>query len=126
MTKDRTAYPSETADKYVVRFPDGMRDMIAAAAKRNQRTMNAEIVSRLAASFASGAPEQPGQDTTGGLYARVLALEKLAPLLEKMAPTLAALERMKPALEAAERFKLPPDLDQKLQAMQAFNAKLKR
>ncbi|GAA3997161.1 hypothetical protein GCM10022279_21030 [Comamonas faecalis] len=76
MTKDRASYPSETADKYVVRFPDGMRDMIAAAAKRNQRTMNAEIVARLAASFAVVDPETLAKDPTGELHHRMLALER--------------------------------------------------
>lgn len=77
MTKDRQAYPSETADKYVVRFPDGMRDLIAAAAKRNQRTMNAEIVARLAGSFASISQDELAlRDPTGELHARMVALDK--------------------------------------------------
>ncbi|CAB5279547.1 Arc-like DNA binding domain protein [Burkholderia multivorans] len=44
-------FPSDTADKFVVRLPDGMRSQIAEAAKANNRSMNAEIVSRLADSF---------------------------------------------------------------------------
>ncbi|WP_028310992.1 Arc family DNA-binding protein [Derxia gummosa] len=43
--------PSRTAEQFVVRFPDGMRDRIAEAAKANNRSMNAEIVARLEASF---------------------------------------------------------------------------
>jgi len=40
--------PSRTAPQFVIRFPDeGMRDRIAEAAKKNGRSMNAEIVSRL-------------------------------------------------------------------------------
>lgn len=39
------------ADKYVVRFPDGMRDRIAEIAKESGRSMNAEIVQRLGQSF---------------------------------------------------------------------------
>lgn len=35
--------PSRTAEQFVVRFPDGMRDRIAEAAKANNRSMNAEI-----------------------------------------------------------------------------------
>ena len=31
-------------EKFVVRFPDGMRDAIAERAKRNGRSMNSEIV----------------------------------------------------------------------------------
>jgi hypothetical protein len=44
-------YPSETADRFIVRFPDGMRDRIAESAKANNRSMNSEIVARIAASF---------------------------------------------------------------------------
>jgi hypothetical protein len=40
-------YPSELADRFIVRLPDGMRDKIAEAAKRNNRSMNSEIVARL-------------------------------------------------------------------------------
>lgn len=39
------------SDKIMLRVPDGMRDRIKAAADANNRTMNAEIVARLQASF---------------------------------------------------------------------------
>lgn len=55
-------FPSDTADKFVVRLPDGMRSQIAEAAKANNRSMNAEIVSRLADSFVQeqlGHPHTP-------------------------------------------------------------------
>lgn len=35
------------ADQFTVRFPDGMRDRIKAAAEVNNRSMNAEIVATL-------------------------------------------------------------------------------
>ena len=35
------------ADQYTVRFPDGLRDRIKAAAEANNRSMNAEIVATL-------------------------------------------------------------------------------
>lgn len=38
---------SRDADKFVLRLPDGFRDQIAAVAKESERSMNAEIVSRL-------------------------------------------------------------------------------
>jgi plasmid stability protein len=38
------SYDSRTADKFVLRMPDGMRDEIAARAKTNGRSMNAEMV----------------------------------------------------------------------------------
>lgn len=42
---------SRHADKYIVRFPDGMRERLKNAAKANNRTLNAEIVARLQQSF---------------------------------------------------------------------------
>lgn len=42
---------SRTADKFVVRLPDGMRQKIAHVAKSYHRSMNSEIVSRLEASL---------------------------------------------------------------------------
>jgi hypothetical protein len=44
---------SRLADKYIVRFPEGMRARIAESAKANKRSMNAEIIARLEASFLS-------------------------------------------------------------------------
>lgn len=37
-------FPSQTQDKFTVRFPEGMRDAIAERAKRNCRSMNSEII----------------------------------------------------------------------------------
>ena len=41
---------SRGMDQFPVRFPDGMRDEIKAAAERNGRSMNSEILERLSAS----------------------------------------------------------------------------
>lgn len=38
-------------NRFLVRMPDGMRDRISVEAKANNRSMNAEIVARLEASF---------------------------------------------------------------------------
>lgn len=38
---------SRTADKFVVRLPDGLRERIADQAEGNRRSMNSEIVYRL-------------------------------------------------------------------------------
>lgn len=51
MEKKPQQSESRDADKYIVRFPDGMRDEIAASAKANNRSMNAEIIARLEKSF---------------------------------------------------------------------------
>lgn len=51
MSTDKTTRPHQGSDKYIVRFPDGMRERIAEAAKANNRSMNSEIIARLEASF---------------------------------------------------------------------------
>jgi len=38
---------SRTADKFVVRLPDGMRERVAEVARINHRSMNSEIIDRL-------------------------------------------------------------------------------
>lgn len=43
----KNPYPSETADRYIIRFPDGMRERIKELAEKNGRSMNAEIIARL-------------------------------------------------------------------------------
>ena len=40
-------YSSRTADTFVVRLPDGMRERIADVARNHHRSMNSEIIARL-------------------------------------------------------------------------------
>ncbi|RNF67743.1 Arc family DNA-binding protein [Pseudomonas putida] len=40
-------YDSRSADKFVVRLPDGMRDLVAAAADADDRSMNSLIVTAI-------------------------------------------------------------------------------
>jgi hypothetical protein len=42
----------QAGEKYLIRFPEGLRDRIASAAKDNSRSMNAEIVARIERTFA--------------------------------------------------------------------------
>lgn len=49
-------FPSERMERFIVRMPDGMREMIREAADANGRSMNAEIVVRLGQSFANWPP----------------------------------------------------------------------
>lgn len=44
-------YSSRTADKFVVRLPDGMREKIAEVARTYHRSMNSEIIARLECSL---------------------------------------------------------------------------
>jgi hypothetical protein len=46
--------PSDIADKFMLRLPNGMRERISEEAKKNKRSMNAEIVSRLEESLSAG------------------------------------------------------------------------
>jgi hypothetical protein len=44
-------YPSQLAERFQIRMPDGLRDKIRAAAEENKRSMNTEIIARLEESF---------------------------------------------------------------------------
>ncbi len=83
MTGTRRA---QDADKFIVRFPDGMRDRIADAAKAANRTMNAEIVARLQASFESAASSGTQSAVPG-------VIERLASIDAQMGALLAGQER---------------------------------
>ncbi|BHD63718.1 hypothetical protein SALSENF001_13800 [Salmonella enterica subsp. enterica serovar Senftenberg] len=62
-------------EKFVVRFPDGMRDAIAERAKRNGRSMNSEIVQILEDALSS---ETPSEDES-------LDMKQIRVLLDKIA-----------------------------------------
>ena len=53
-------FPSQQLDQFLLRLPTGMREKIGAAASANNRSMTAEIISRLENSFSGkqviGAP----------------------------------------------------------------------
>lgn len=48
----KNEYESDAADRFQVRFPDGMREELKNLAKKNKRPMNTEIVKRLEDSLA--------------------------------------------------------------------------
>lgn len=82
MEKKPQQSESRVADKYIVRLPPGMRDEIAAAAKANGRSMNAEIVERI---------EKASEKTPESLIALLSQLEARATKAEFM---VAALRRL--------------------------------
>ena len=51
MSQDPKKTVSRESDKFMLRFPDGMRDRIARAAHTSDRSMNSEIIHRLENSF---------------------------------------------------------------------------
>lgn len=93
--------PSRTADQFVVRLPDGMRDKLKDAAESNNRSANAEIVVRLEQSF-EGMPEPAMQSLLARLEHQLAEAEfqlsneclathelavYLASVLDRMPPT---------------------------------------
>lgn len=52
LLKQENSYSSRTADKFVIRLPEGMRDHIAEVARHHHRSMNSEIIARLEQSLA--------------------------------------------------------------------------
>ena len=47
--KQQNQSPSRTCDQFCIRFPDGMRDACKELAKKNYRSLNAELVSMIEA-----------------------------------------------------------------------------
>lgn len=81
--------PSKDQDKFIVRLPDGMRDQIADAARKANRSMTAEIVARLEASFALGITTYDNGFDVPGSTGGPTEIEKR---LEEVEARLAALE----------------------------------
>lgn len=52
------------AEKYIVRFPDGMRDRLRQQAKANRRSMNSEIVHHLDRALAAENENGPAEAAT--------------------------------------------------------------
>jgi hypothetical protein len=50
-TEMNDKFPSQLAERFQIRMPDGLRDKIREAAEANKRSMNTEIVARLEESF---------------------------------------------------------------------------
>lgn len=88
----RDPYPSETSDRFIVRFPDGMRDRLKAIAAENGRSLNAEIVYRLQetlmmddyVSSKNAAPAEP-DDGLNALARLSLQVENLSKKIDKIA-----------------------------------------
>ncbi|MGX5810576.1 Arc family DNA-binding protein [Klebsiella pneumoniae] len=59
--------PVREYDKFMLRFPDGMRDAIAERAKRNGRSMNSEIVAIIDSAISQPALAQEGIEFILGL-----------------------------------------------------------
>lgn len=90
--------PSRTAEQFVVRFPAGMRDRIAGVAKVSGRSMNAEIISRLEASFTA---QPAGSGNTAGVLGAMTTM--LAKMLVRTAQLLTPEQKKRnPAVDVWE------------------------
>lgn len=78
--------PSDAADKFMLRMPDGMRDRISEAAKKNNRSMNSEMIARLeqTLSFESGVffGNEPFAAVVDGMLKRIEAMQARIDRLE--------------------------------------------
>jgi len=59
------SYTSRTADKFVVRLPEGMRERIAEVSKESHRSMNSEIIARLERSLAEETGDEASAQAPG-------------------------------------------------------------
>src|SRR5271166_4101048 len=98
--------PVHSLEKFVLRLPDGMREKIGVAARANKRTMNAEIIQRLEASFSStGEPllvinKNTAEadiifelrDSMQSLEAKIAGLDRFGDVLQRRRPEVADLE----------------------------------
>ncbi len=73
---------SRTAEKFVVRLPDGMRDQIAETARDNHRSMNSEIIARLEQTLIDDLDRQHQDRLVALLNARIDVLEEALQLIQ--------------------------------------------
>ncbi|WJD63126.1 Arc family DNA-binding protein [Pseudomonas kurunegalensis] len=79
MQQQYTTANSRTADKFVVRLPDGLRADIAVLAEDNDRSMNSEIVNRLKRSMVQDQVNEEQTKLIGLLLQRITELEAQLP-----------------------------------------------
>jgi enolase len=76
--------PARYLDKFMLRFPEGMRDRIAEVAKANGRSMNAEIIARLQKSLADERSAAVLGDFGEAAYDRSKAMDLLLDKVEQV------------------------------------------
>lgn len=89
---------SREAERYILRFPDGMRDRLKAIARTNGRSLNAEIVNRLIHSFHEHPIEMSVNRTVESPNAELVTMLRFAVMFfDQLTPSDA--ERMRKVLE---------------------------
>lgn len=87
----RQPSPSDQQARYLLRLPDGLRGQIEASAKANNRSLNAEIISRLERSF----------DLDDGLTALTDRVDELEGMVEGQNKQIERLEQLVDDLRVA-------------------------
>lgn len=87
--------PSDLADKFMLRMPDGMRERIAEVAKANNRSMNSEIIARLEASLTLGDTGQKEASLAKHLTEHQHEMRELRERLMQLDERLARADRLK-------------------------------
>ena len=119
---DKTVFPSDAADKVLVRMPDGMRDRLKEDAKASNRTMNAEIVARLQSTYETPAffpfaieqaieheQEERGGTREEALTRLVLAGQaKGGTVFQVVVPRAMTMQEYRELMKASEKI-IPPD-----------------
>lgn len=87
-----TKQTSRTADKFVVRLPDGMRNKICDASNAAHRSMNSEIIARLEQSLAAdGILASAPQNTTSLTQSEQMFMQHFRQLAARQRNALIAL-----------------------------------
>jgi hypothetical protein len=78
MAQDPKKIVSRESDKFMLRFPEGMREHVADAAARNRRSMNAEVLARLERTFRWDEVDHPHPaELTAEIQASAARLQEL-------------------------------------------------
>lgn len=80
----RKPYPSERQERFIIRFPDGMRGKIATLAKANGRSMNAEVINMIEASL-SRTNSLPSATEVQSAHDNLLLRDAVTSLLDHLA-----------------------------------------
>lgn len=81
MSEDDRKFPSQVAERFQIRMPDGLRDALRVAAASNNRSMNSEIISRLEGSFGTAPAADFGR---ADLQELVLVADRIRSGLRKL------------------------------------------
>jgi hypothetical protein len=112
----RTLVVGRSSDQFMLRLPDGMRDLIAEMAERNGRSMNAEIVSALAHQILRFSPETSaapgmGQIMADAMVERIMRGEiqhEVRTVSQKLETIAKELDQMTAESRAVSKKKNPP------------------